>query len=132
MIPDEIRAKLPHLEALLAEGHHIDPALRVVGVPRAVFETILRAGETGEGDEDEVTWGKQLLRAIAEGEINVARAWLRHTGREWKAAEAWLARRFPVRYGAEAGGEAEPVKLQLNIVTGEETRGRKARKTRDS
>lgn len=108
---------LPYLESLLAEGHHLEPACRAAGVSLEVVQELMQYGEAGDGPEDAVMWGKRLLRAMAEGEISLARAWLRHAGRDWRAAETWLSRRYPQRYHADAAlGESTPITLKLNVV----------------
>lgn len=115
----------PELEAALCrcleQGLPFRPACELVGIdPSTAYRWLQRGREEEErGRLGRYARFRQAVAAAeAKLEARLVRAWLRATHRSWQAAQAFLAARWPERWGPpgkrppeETGTEAQPIRI---------------------
>lgn len=100
---------------LVAQGHHLETAALVVGLTKRTLHNWRTWGTKGdpptrpEPFEPYISFVELLSAAEAVAEERITNAWLRQFDEDWRAAAAYLGRRFPDRWGKQRE-EGEPDK----------------------
>lgn len=85
-------------------GSYAEPACRAAGIAESTFYRWLQRGEA-EGRGIYAEFARAVRRAEAEAELNAVDVVQAHMPSDWRAAIAFLERRYPARWRRQTSAE---------------------------
>lgn len=93
------KSQMIQLLSHIAAGLSYSAACGLVGVDLRTFYRWRKKGKEKDSPREYRLFAAALSRAEGEAELRAVNAWTSSFERDWKAAQAYLARRFPERWG---------------------------------
>lgn len=93
------KSQMIQLLSHIAAGLSYSAACGLTGVDLRTFYRWRKRGKDKDSPKEYRLFAAALSRAEGEAELRAVNAWTSSFERDWKAAQAYLARRFPERWG---------------------------------
>lgn len=102
----------------IKQGNYYEAACAYVGIDRSTFFLWMKKGEQAKSGKYFELFNA-VKQAEAEAEARIVANWQSKVPEDWRAAQAFLEKRFPDRWGKKEthvleGGE-EPIKVENNL-----------------